>query len=221
MKYFLSSVIILSSFALFLIPTHAEEERPSEETPAIETKGEDANKGGALIDKEGRVTNREEFRTNVQNRLTAIHVRAEERRANRKTRVPQEVQERIELSLDRTMTQFENAIHRLSSIADRIEDRIIRMHEQGFDVTQSLEALDGARVEVALSAEAVDGIARSIDETLSSDTPRSTRATLRAALEEARTSLKNARGALLKAIVIGRSEDTNTESVDEQEENVQ
>jgi hypothetical protein len=213
MKYFLPSILIFSIFTLLLTPVYAQQrERPIVE---IEEEIRNENRSGEL--KEELAHERAEFRKNIQKSLKTIRAHSEERRKNSRASVRQEVQQRIEFSLEQTITQFENAIYQLSNIAGRLENRLIQMHEQGFDVALSFEALDDARGEIALSAEAIGGISRSIGEALSSDTPWSARATLRVSLEEARTSLKNARVALLRAIAIGRPSVTTVETVGEQE----
>lgn len=231
MKYFLPSICAFSIFALLLVPAHAQQEETiSEEPDIVETdEGQeeqivenDCLELGVNCDgdepKKERAKAREEFRINVQSRLSTIRARAEERReSNGRVRVKQEVQQRIELSLEKTITQFENTIYRLSSIADRLENRLTALNERGFDVASSLDALDDARIEITLSTEAIASVAQSIDEALSSDTPRSARATLQSSLKETRTSLRNAREALLRAVAIGRTNVTTDVEGDEQE----
>lgn len=229
MKYFLTSILIFSVYALLFVPAQAEEDenfpqqRPltqTEEKKPLQVNADtcleyddDCNNNER---EEDRSLRREEFRINVQSRLSTIHEQREERRANAQIRVAEDVQMRIESSLDQTITQFEGAIQRLSDIADRLEKRLTDMHERGFDVALSLETLDNARVEIASSTEAIDSIARSVDEALSSETPQSVREALRFSLGEARTSLRNGREALLEAVVMGRPSTTTDEAPSEQ-----
>lgn len=229
MKYFLTCTLIFSIFTLLFVPAQAEEnenlprERPvtqAEEKQSEQVSGDTCpeynNDCSNRELKEDRSLKREEFRINVQSRLSAIHEEREGRRTNAQIRVAEDVQRRMESSLDQAITQLEGVIHRLSSIADRLEERLTKMHERGFDVTLSFEALDNARVEIASSAEAIDPIARSVDEALSSENPRSVRASLRLSLGEARESLRNAREALLEAVAMGRSEIMTDEVPSEQ-----
>lgn len=228
MKYFLPSILIFSILTFFFVPAQAEENSdPRENRSITQTKEErvEQKSGNACLEtdencdsnesKEKRTLGREEFRTNVQSRLSSIRAQAEERRVTRQVRVAEDVERRIEFSLDQTMAQFESAILRLSSIADRLENRLSEMHERGLDVAPNLEALDSARIEIALSTEAVDSIARSIDAALTSVTPQNARESLKLSLEEARISLRNAREALLRAVRIDSPDLTNNETPEE------
>jgi hypothetical protein len=152
-----------------------------------------------------RILRGTEFPKKVQTRIDMIRSNINERRTANRVRVQEDVRLRVENSLDKTINQFEAAIQRLTSLSERLEERLVSMEQRGLDMSVAFDALELAQIEIETSAGAVATTATSALEALSSETPRANHLVVRTSLTEARISLRKARESLMQAVAAARS----------------
>jgi len=114
--------------------------------------------------------------------------------------------ERVQRAVKHIVERLSATVNRLSDIATRIESRIVKFQEAGYDMSEASRLLEDAKLEIATASEKVATLSSLIEEALSSAAPRERLSDIRAGVADVKEALRTAKGALMEVVVSIRTE---------------
>src|SRR3989344_7177765 len=133
----------------------------------------------------------------METRHEELRQRWEERKAQLSERRKQNIKNHVERIIQRT----EQAIDRLGNMANKIEDRMIRLQEEGAEVTALRALLKEARSNISRADVALDTAAAELRVAPDADNPADALGNARTLLEGIKTALREAHAALVEIVV--------------------
>jgi len=165
----------------------------------------------------------DEEKEEIKKEAAEKKVELQEKREENKKRLEERRREIIKAYMERILTRLNAAIERLEKIGDRLSSRLDKLEEKGVDVSAARALLENARQANNNAKEDLVLIKNSLDAVLEGDNPKTAFEDVRALLEEAKTSVREAHKALVEAIKTAKASvksDGSTKS-DEEENNDQ
>ena len=179
-----------------------------------------------------RQENQEEFRVRLQEhregfaeRRTEVSARMEERKAqlleNRaeiKLRLQEAAKNRIGNFIDRIINHLNRITDRFDSASDKLAERIADFEDRGIDMTESIDFLAAADVQLEETKVVLAEVVADINTELDKD--EVSRDTIKALIETGKDSVKEVREAYVKVIVSIRASlkvDTDSNSGDQED----
>ncbi len=156
-------------------------------------------------EREEALTSRREEMRIMTERRAEILTQAQERREEVSNRLSDEAERRVQNTTQVVFERFNNAIRRMQNIASRIEARIERLENRGYDMSLARESLDlSAETLVVLESDLLE--ARSAtDLMVQSENPLEFFLAIRSLVREMRTSLESTRQSFLETLRIIRA----------------
>ncbi|OGZ55568.1 MAG: hypothetical protein A3H64_01400 [Candidatus Ryanbacteria bacterium RIFCSPLOWO2_02_FULL_45_11c] len=133
----------------------------------------------------------------METRHEELRQRWEERKAQLSERRKQNIKNHVERIIQRT----EQVIDRLGNMANKIEDRMTRLQEEGAEVTALRLLLEEARSGISRADVALDTAAAELRVAPDADNPVDALGNARILLEGVKTALREAHAALVEIVV--------------------
>lgn len=142
---------------------------------------------------------REAIKELIGEKREAMQERAEAAKEKAKERFGEGVQRSVNAIVER----LKAAVERLNNIAERTEARIGKLQAEGLAMTESVELLAEAKLDIAAAGDKVVAVSAALEAALASETPKEQMTAVRAAVKEAEEALRAAKaslGEVLKSI---------------------
>lgn len=143
---------------------------------------------------------REDLRSETKDKRNAFQNEAKDRLEGLKKNFGEVRAKRIEEFFNNMVRKFENAIDRLDSLAERIENHLAKPANQGKDVTELILKLDAAKIKINDAEKSLNDAKIKFDAMSSSTDPKQTFKDVKILVQGVAKNIKEAHAALVDVV---------------------